>query len=174
VTAPRPILSSHTGRAWVIGDDIDTDVIHPMAAVLGGPMVERQVVLSSIRPGWASTVADGDILVTGRRFGIGSARPAGLALARLGIAVIVSESMSSTFLRNCVNYGIWAFTCDDVREAVTEGDRLCVDVRTAEVQNLTTGARLVGRPLPHALQRIIDAGGIEAQLVADGLIEERR
>ena len=64
-----------TGRVWVLGDDIDTDIIIP-TEYLALPTVEdmKQYGFSPLRPELAGQIKEGDIIVAGWNFGCGSSR----------------------------------------------------------------------------------------------------
>ena len=64
------------GRVWKFGDHVNTDLIMPMRAI-SLPRHERpRWAFSANRPGWASEVLPGDILVAGENFGtVPVARP---------------------------------------------------------------------------------------------------
>ena len=61
---------SSTGRAWVFGDDIDTDVLAP-GQYMKGPVEElAQHCLEAVDPDFAQNVRSGDVLVAGKNFGV--------------------------------------------------------------------------------------------------------
>ncbi|MFY0610831.1 MAG: hypothetical protein JXQ99_04840 [Hyphomicrobiaceae bacterium] len=159
------------GRAWVIGDDINTDLILPGSAFL--LPVEEQVkyCFSANRPGWSDQVNDGDIIVAGVNFGVGSARPIGNVLSKLGVVGVVASSFNGLGLRNCVNYGIHVLTCPDVTSIVSDGDRIAVDWKQGSVRNLAGGLELTGKPLPDQLLEIAEKGGIIPILQSEGFLE---
>lgn len=159
------------GRAWVFGDDINTDLILPGSAFL--LPVEEQVkyCFSANRPGWSDQVKSGDILVAGVNFGVGSARPIGNVLSKLGIVGVVASSFNGLGLRNCVNYGIHMLTCADAASIVSDGDRIAVDWKQGSVRNLASGLELTGKPLPDQLLEIAEKGGIVPILQSEGLLE---
>lgn len=160
-----------TGRARVFAeDDINTDQIMPRRGFELPPEEQSALVLDSIRPGWAATVRDGDILIAGRRFGCGSSRPAPLVIARTGIAAVVAESLGDIFLRNAVAYAVPVLECPGVLEAVAEGHEVEVDIARGTVANLTTGAAAASTPLPAMLLDTIAAGGVHALLRRDGYL----
>lgn len=158
------------GRAWVVGDDISTDLLYPQVAYNMQTDEAPMTVLSAIRPGWPAQVEKGDLLVGGRNFGMGSARPAALLLKRLGIAACVAESMSALFLRNCVNSGLPPVVCPDITEYVSEGDVLSLDLVSGTVENRTTGSVIQGQALPPFLTEILEAGGIIESLERRGYL----
>lgn len=166
-------MSGHlvSGRAWVFGQaELNTEVIMPRAGYDLPPQSRRDLILSSVRPGWAAQVGEGDVLVAGPNFGIGSSRPVVTFLAELGIAGIVAESLASIFYRNCVSYAMPVLECENVVAHVADLDRVQFDMTTGELTNSTNGAVLRGRPMPPALAETIDAGGTLTQLAAAGYL----
>jgi 3-isopropylmalate/(R)-2-methylmalate dehydratase small subunit len=163
------LVAPLTGRAWVIGQDyITTDAMMPRTGYDLAPRDQDLLVLSSIRPGWAEQVKEGDILVAGRNFGTGSSRPAPTLLRRLGIVAIVCESVAEIFQRNCVSYALPALDCPGCLEMTTEGDTVTVDLDHGTFTNVTTGVTKSGPVLPAMLRETIAAGGAYALLRAEG------
>ncbi len=160
------------GRAWVFGDDINTDLILPGSAFL--LPVEEQVkyCFSANRPGWSDQVKPGDIIIAGVNFGVGSARPIGNVLSKLGVVGVVASSFNGLGLRNCVNYGIHVLPCPDVGSIVLDGDQISVDWKTGLVRNCASGSQLQGKPLPDQLLEIAEKGGIVPILQSEGLLED--
>ena len=99
-----------SGKAFVFGNDIDTDMLAPgqyMAAPIG---VLASHCLESIAPEFAKDVQPGDIIFAGENFGIGSSREqAAQALKHLGIAAVVARSFGGIFYRNAINLGLAVF-----------------------------------------------------------------
>ena len=168
-----PTGATFTGRAWMFGDDVNTDLVIPNFAVL--MTVEEQLAhcFSANRPGWVDEVRAGDVLVVGRNFGVGSARNIGAVFRGLGLSGIVAESFNGLGLRNCINAGMPSLPCPGVLDAFEEGHVAEVDWITGAVRNLTTGAELRGEPIPPQLQRIVAAGGIEDVLRSEGYLAPR-
>ena len=160
------------GTAWIFGDDINTDLILPGAAFL--LPVEEQVkyCFSANRPGWVNEMRPGDIVVAGKNFGLGSARPIGNVFARLGIAGVVAASFNGLGLRNCVNYGVHVLPCPEANEIISDGERITVDWKGGGVRNLCRDGEASGKPLPQALLDIAEAGGVIPVLQAEGLLED--
>ncbi len=160
------------GRAWVFGDDINTDLILPGSAFLLSVEEQVKYCFSANRPGWSDLVEPGDILVAGVNFGVGSARPIGNVLSKLGIVGVVASSFNGLGLRNCVNYGIHVLPCPDVGTIVADGDQIAVDWKAGLVRNCSSGAQLQGKPLPDQLLDITEKGGIVPILQSEGLLED--
>ena len=79
-------MEQFKGKVWVLGDDIDTDIIIP-TEYLALPTVEdmKQYGFSPLRPELAGQIGEGDIIVAGSNFGCGSSREhAPLCLKRTG------------------------------------------------------------------------------------------
>ena len=68
-------MEQFKGKVWVLGDDIDTDIIIP-TEYLALPTVEdmKQYGFSPLRPELAGQIGEGDIIVAGSNFGCGSSR----------------------------------------------------------------------------------------------------
>jgi 3-isopropylmalate/(R)-2-methylmalate dehydratase small subunit len=149
------------GRVWCFGDNVPTDEIVPTRWVFS-PMEEiRAHVLENLKPGFASAVAPGDVLVAGAHFGQSSGRAvAPKALKSLGVACIVAESFARTFLRNGYEIGLPLLECPGAREAFADGQQAMVDVVAGTVRNLSTGEELAGRPTDAFLLSMLRAGGL--------------
>jgi 3-isopropylmalate/(R)-2-methylmalate dehydratase small subunit len=117
-----------TGRAWVFGDSIDTDAMHPGFAMKVPIPEAAQHVCYDIRPGWTDLVRPGDIVVAGRSFGIGSSRPFAASMRHLGVAALVAEEFNSLFLRNAINNGLPALTVPGARDVVSDGDEITIQL----------------------------------------------
>lgn len=161
------------GRVWIVGDNINTDLILPNKAFYLNHEEQAQFVFHANRPGWAQQVRKGDILIGGSNFGMGSSRAAARSLKNLGLACLVAESLNGLFLRNCVNFAFPALECPGVHAAFSEGQTAEVDFEAATVRNAANGTQLPGRPLPAPLMALVQAGGIYQLLEQEGLIAPR-
>ena len=83
-------MGGQGGRAWVFGDDIDTDTLAP-GLYLKRPIDElARHCLEAVDPGFAAGVEPGDVVVAGRNFGMGSSREQAVeALRHLGVDAVV-------------------------------------------------------------------------------------
>jgi 3-isopropylmalate/(R)-2-methylmalate dehydratase small subunit len=160
------------GRVWKFGHDINTDLVIPNFAILMPTDEQPKHCFSANRPGWVDEVGEGDILLAGRNFGVGSGRAIGDVFVRLGITVVVAESFNGLGLRNCINAGLPSLPCAGILEAFEEGDIAEVDPVAGTVRNVTQDKTLEGQPLPPALQDIVSAGGVEQMLRATGYLAE--
>ena len=111
-------------RAWVLGDNIDTDVITPGKYMKFGIEEIAQHCLEPVLPEFPKQVKPGDIVVAGRNFGAGSSREqAPAALKHLGVAALIAESFAGLFYRNSLNLGLPALVCAEAKR-IRDGDRL--------------------------------------------------
>lgn len=157
-------MSAAAGRAWVFGDDIDTDVLAP-GIYMKGPIENMAPhCLESIDRAFASQVAAGDVIVGGRNFGMGSSREqAVLVLRHLGLAAVVAQSFAGIFFRNALNLGLPALACAETAR-INAGDRLSVDAEAGEIHNHTTGERYACEGIPAHLMEMVRDGGLVPHL----------
>lgn len=164
------MANTFSGKVWKFEHDINTDLVIPGFAVLMPVEEQLQHCFSANRPGWVDEVREGDVLVVGSNFGVGSARNIGAVFRGLGISGIVAESFNGLGLRNCINSGMPPLPCPGAFDAFEEGQIAEVDWITGSVRNATTGATLQGNPIPSQLQRIVAAGGVEDVLRSEGYL----
>jgi 3-isopropylmalate/(R)-2-methylmalate dehydratase small subunit len=162
-----------TGKVWKFEDDLNTDLVIPGFAVMWTLEEQLPHCFSANRPGWVDEVQQGDVLIAGRNFGVGSARPIGDVLLGNGISGVVAESFNGLGLRNCINAGLPSLPCAGILDAFDEGDVAEVDWTTGAVRNVTKGTSLQGTPVPDVLQEIVKAGGVEAVLRHEGYLAAR-
>lgn len=153
-----------SGRAFVFGDDIDTDVLAPGRYMIGSIEELAQHCLEAIDPQFAKDVRPGDVVVAGRNFGMGSSREqAAQALKVLGVAAVIAKSFGGIFYRNALNLGLPVVVCAEA-DAISAGDHLSIDLAGGKVVNETSGRTLPGEPLPQFLLDMLDDGGLVPHL----------
>jgi 3-isopropylmalate/(R)-2-methylmalate dehydratase small subunit len=147
-------------RAWVFGDNIDTDVLAPSAYMMKSVEEIATHCLEAVDPDFAAAVRVGDAFVAGDNLGVGSSREqAPQALLLLGIRVLLAKSFARIFYRNALNLGLPALVCPQT-ERVSQGDALRVDPLAGTVDNLVTGETLTCEPLPAHLLDMVGDGGL--------------
>ena len=147
-------------KAWVFGDNLDTDVIAPGRYMKFGIDEIARHCLESVDPAFATKVSKGDAVVGGRNFGAGSSREqAPEALKHLGIAVLIAESFAGLFYRNAINLGLPAVVCAQAKR-IRAGDDLIVDLERGRIENRTTRETLDCEAIPAFLMTIIRDGGL--------------
>jgi 3-isopropylmalate/(R)-2-methylmalate dehydratase small subunit len=148
------------GRAFTFGDNLDTDSIVPGKYLKLTSEESAPHVMEGVRPGFATLIQAGDMVVGGRNFGCGSSREtAPGALRKAGISAVIATSYARIFFRNSINLGLPVLTCARAGE-ISEGDALTVDMAAGSIRNETTGADLPLDPLPPHILEILDAGGL--------------
>ncbi len=155
-------------RAFVFGDNIDTDIIIPARHLITIDPVElASHCMEPVRPGFAAEVAGAGIVVAGQNFGCGSSREhAPVALIGAGVRCVLAESLARIFYRNAVNTGLPAIICPGISSLVREGDTVEVDLRAGSVRNLSSGTDGHFEPLPPFMTDILVSGGLLPYLEA--------
>lgn len=166
-----PNALARIGRVWKFGDNINTDLIQPSAAFRLAQTEQHTLVFSGVRPGWIREVSEGDIMIAGRNFGVGSGRPIGALLRACGIVGLVAESLNGLGRRNCINFALPAMECRGITSLFQEGQTASVDFCSGKVENIDTRQCLYGKPLPPLFQEVVVAGGIVQMLIRGGFIE---
>jgi len=172
------------GRAYVLGDNIDTDQIIPAQYLMYNPAIpqERRMfgryALSGVPEDQAglpqggvpivdptdpeNTTSPFSIVIGGRNFGCGSSREhAPLALAEAGVRAVVAEFYARIFFRNSINGG-YLVPLESVQrlvERIETGDELEIRIAERKLVNLTRDHTHELRPLGDVAP-IIEAGGI--------------
>ncbi len=149
-----------TGRAWVFGDNVDTDALAP-GLYMRGPIEElARHCLETIDPEFAECVQPGDVVAAGRNFGMGSSREQAVqALKHLGVAAVVAPSFAGIFYRNAFNNGLPALVCAEAA-AIRTGERVAVEFDEARIALPDRGLRMEFDPIAPHLARLIAAGGL--------------
>ena len=183
------------GKAYVLGDDVDTDQIIPAEYLKYDPTIaaERKLfgrfALCGV-PESQAGLPEGNIpfvdqlreennksefavIIAGKNFGCGSSREhAPLALAEAGIKVVVAQSYARIFYRNAVNGGYLL--------PLESPQRLCEIISTGqEIEIDMAGPSLkVARAKEDAIKlrglgdvsEIIEAGGLFAYAEKIGML----
>jgi len=152
------------GKAWVFGDNIDTDALAPGQYMKFGIEEIAKHCLESVDPAFASGVGPGDVVVGGRNFGLGSSREqAAAALRQLGVAAVVAPSFAGLFYRNALNLGLAVLVCPDASR-IRAGDTMRIDAEAGRIENETSGETLACEPIPPHLMEMVRDGGLLAHL----------
>lgn len=153
---------SASGKAFVVGDDIDTDALAPGRFIKAPVEVLAANCLGEVAPEFAGAARPGDVLIAGWNFGIGSSREQAVeALICLGISGVVARSFGGLFYRNAVNLGLPVFTASGL-ENIQPGDGVRLDWQRARLYH--QDAEVLLDPLPDFLVRLISDGGLVPHL----------
>jgi len=150
------------GRAFVFGDDVNTDEIIPGIRMRDiSDLTElSKYCFEPIRPNFWKEAKAGDIVVAGKNFGCGSSREkAPIVIKETGIRAILAESFARIFYRNAFNIGLIAIECPEA-ERIEQGDSLEVLANEGVIRNLTKDEEYEFTPIPEFMQQLVDAGGL--------------
>lgn len=150
------------GRAWVFGDDVNTDVIHPPQFFSLDPDVVRRGLFHGLDPELHERIRPGDVLVAGRNFGCGSSRETSIQSLKLnGVGAIVAVDFARIFFRSATNNALPCVTFADARDVrlVAEGEQL--EVSFDDWTLSTEGGRCIAlTPAGSFVRRVWEAGGL--------------
>ena len=148
-----------TGKVWVLGDDIETDIIIPTEYLALKTIDDmKQYGFSPLRPELAGQIQKGDIIVAGKNFGCGSSREQAPEIIKaLGIQCVIAKSFARIFFRNSINNGLLLIEQPDLYDDMKEGDTIDVVMNQHVDYN---GKEYPIASLPENLMSIIQTGGL--------------
>ncbi len=155
-------MEKFTGKVWVLGDDIDTDIIIPTEYLALKTIDDmKQYGFSPLRPELAGQIQKGDIIVAGKNFGCGSSREhAPLCLKTAGVSCVIAETFARIFYRNAINIGLPIIECPQAAQEIEAGDEVEVDFDSGMIYDRTKGTQYQGQAFPEFMQKLIAAGGL--------------
>ncbi len=147
------------GRAWVFGDNVDTDQIIPAEyLVTMDNAVLAEHAFEKALPEFAGHVKNGDIIVAGRNFGCGSSREhAPRALIGAGVSCVVAQSFARIFFRNAINIGLPVIEADLKSR---NGDVIVVELKKGRATNARTSEMVEFPAYPPFVMMLIEKGGL--------------
>jgi 3-isopropylmalate/(R)-2-methylmalate dehydratase small subunit len=160
------------GKAFKFGNNISTDHIIPgKYANLRSNLPElAKHVMEDADSTFAERVKQGDLIVAGKNFGLGSSREhAALVIKMAGVSAILAKSVARIFFRNAINQGLPILICDT--DKINAGDEIEVNLTTGEVSNLTSGAKLTFGKIPKVMLDILNEGGLIPYITKHGNFE---
>lgn len=182
------------GKAYVLGDNIDTDQIIPAHFLMYNPAIpeERKQfgrfalcgvpdAQAGLPQGHVPFVDQSDpsntrshfsIVIGGKNFGCGSSREhAPLALAEAGVRAIVAPFYARIFFRNSVNGGylIPLEFADGVTHTIRTGDEVEIRLKENVLIESRTGTRRALNPLGEVAP-IVEAGGVFEYAKRSGML----
>ena len=161
-------MEKMTGKVWVLGDDIDTDIIIPTEYLALKTIDDmKQYGFSPLRPELAAQIKPGDIIVAGKNFGCGSSREQAPEIIKaLGVQCVIAKSFARIFYRNAINIGLLAIEADT--DAIDAGDELDLDIEKGILTDLTNGAIIPIEPLPPVMIKLLEDGGLVEHIKKNG------
>ena len=151
------------GKALVVGNNVDTDLIYPGRFLeLTDPKEIGSHCLAGISEDISPNFPAGGIVVAGTNFGCGSSREhAPIALINMGAAAVLADSFARIFFRNGINLGLPLVVCKGISKHVQDGQTLRLDLNAGTVTIVETGEVLHAEALGGKAMEILEAGGIK-------------
>jgi 3-isopropylmalate/(R)-2-methylmalate dehydratase small subunit len=151
------------GKAWVFGDNINTDIIIPFRfkSRTNDPYELAKYAMYGYDPDFHKKISKNDIIIAGRNFGGGSSREqAPVALKYAGISAVIAESFARIFYRNAFTIGLPAFEIPEIKGKVDQKDELKIDITRYTVENTRTKETFLARKVPEFMQKMLLEGGL--------------
>jgi 3-isopropylmalate dehydratase small subunit len=148
-----------TGKAWVFGDNVDTDQIIPAEYLVTMDNSElAKHAFETAKPEFAKNVRSGDIVVAGHNFGCGSSREhAPRALIGAGVSCVVAVSFARIFFRNAINIGLPVI---EAKISASDSDEITVNLKDGWIENQMTGKRTEFAAYAPFIMMLIEKGGL--------------
>ena len=148
-----------TGKAWVFGNNVDTDQIIPAKYLVTMDNDElAKHAFENAMPEFVRSVKKGDVVVAGRNFGCGSSREhAPRALMGAGVSCIIAESFARIFFRNAINIGLPVI---ETKLASKPGDLITVNLKEGKARNDTSGVVANFEGYPPFVMMLVQKGGL--------------
>ena len=150
------------GKAWVYGDDINTDVIFPgrYLHIFDAHEMAKHA-MEDLDAEFLSRVGQGDVVFGGSNFGCGSSREQAVTCLKFaGVEALVAKSFSRLYYRNAINLGLPILQSPEAVEATEPGDQVEIDFENGIIRNLSKGKEFTTSPLPEFVMGIIGSGGL--------------
>ena len=150
-----------SGRAWKFKDNISTDEISPgrfMSLRSNLPELAKHT-LEDARKEFPVDVREGDFVVAGTNFGMGSSREqAPLVIKMCGVRAVVAKSFARIFYRNAINIGLPAIVCDTSQ--INDGDELELTLSEGKILNISTNSEMSFPKMSKTMEAILNEGGL--------------
>ena len=149
------------GKAWKFGDDISTDHIAPGRLFhLRSNLPEfAKHVLEDADVNFAKNVQQGDFIVAGNNFGLGSSREHAPQIIKLsGVSAVIAKSFARIFYRNAVNIGLLLLECNT--DGIDAQDELDVDIEKGRIYNKTKNTEIEFKPISEVMTKLQKDGGL--------------
>lgn len=158
------MTSKFTGKAWIFGADINTDLIIPARYLnTTNPRELAAHLMEDADPAFPQKIAAGDFIVAQKNFGCGSSREhAPLAIKAAGISAVIATSFARIFYRNAINIGLPILESREAAQAIQAGDQISIDLNHGKIKNLTKSESYQATVFPPFMQKLIEAGGLMA------------
>jgi 3-isopropylmalate dehydratase small subunit len=152
-----------TGNALMMGDNVNTDVLHPSQFF--------SLDDSKVRTGFMQAAAgyekvgssdlSGRIILAGDNFGCGSSRETGARVFLLaGVRAVVARSLARIFSRNVRNLGLLAAECPTLPSQIHDGFGVKIDMNKLVLEIPAYGQNFPLTRLDPFWEAVFKAGGL--------------
>ncbi|MDD4363510.1 MAG: 3-isopropylmalate dehydratase [Atribacterota bacterium] len=153
-----------TGKAYIFGDDIDTDQIYPGRYLyLTLPIEMARHAMEDADPNFYEKIKDdGGIIIAGKNFGCGSSREhAARVLLSAGIKAVIASSFARIFFRNAINVGLPIFQVSNFYKKITEREMLKINISQGIITTQKDNKDYkVENKMPGEIISLIQSGGL--------------
>ena len=151
------------GRCYKLGHDVPhAGGVVPNRIIIGRHFDPQEIIphlFAETDAGFHTRCQPGDIIVTGRNFGMGPKMNGYIAMQALGLG-LVCESMPFLGYRAAIGCGVKVMSdCVNVLDICNNGDQLEVDFRNGFFINHTMNIRREYPPIPDGLIETVALGG---------------
>ena len=151
------------GRCYRLGHDVPhMGGVVPMRIVSEMRFDPADIVphlFAETDPGFHERCRAGDVIVSGRNFGMGPKMQGYIAMQALGLG-LVCESMPFLAYREAIGLGLPVLTdCAGVSDSCATGEEIEVDFLCGRFINHSRGTELALPPVPEGLREVVALGG---------------
>jgi 3-isopropylmalate/(R)-2-methylmalate dehydratase small subunit len=156
------------GRCYKLGDNVP----HPGGVIPAYFITAREMdpkvlvphLFEETDPGFVARSRPGDIIVTGRNFGMGPKGNGYVAMHALGLGLLC-ESMSVQAYRAAISTGLRVLNhCAGITALCDTGDDIEMDFLNGRFRNHTRAIEQAYAPVPEGLRELLANGGNEGWL----------
>ena len=154
------------GRVWYIPENnIDTDMIfHNRYLAITDIDQMGQYAFDNLKgyEDFSKKAQPGDIIVTGKNFGLGSSRQQAVdCFKALGIQLILAESFGAIYERNAINAAFPIMVCNPISDLnLKSGDTIEVNFETGEIVAVENNKSTFGEKFSEVQLDIFQQGGL--------------
>lgn len=151
------------GKALVMGDNVNTDVLHPSRFFSLDSSTVRRGFLQAAEGYEELGRSDlsNHVVIAGSNFGCGSSRETGARVFLLaGVRAIIARSLARIFSRNLRNLGLVALECPSLAVVPETGSEIEINLATWSIHINSPAQSLSLSPLDPYWQAILKAGGL--------------
>ncbi len=172
-----PLKNTITGRAWVLGDNVNTDDLHPPSFFSMDSKRMKEGIVAGMKNLNASEEEEIDtqglIIVAGDNFGCGSSRETSVrALIASGVQGVIARSFARIFYRSLVNLALLPLVCRTIQAVVQPGDTLTLFPQEQKIR-IGNDRFFDTDPMDLHFHRILESGGLIGYLRREMSVESK-